>query len=231
MRILCVGGGPGFNPAYLSRAVVGSMACDITAFVGAGDFKSSTDALCQRLKELDAEGPFAVVGHSWGCLLTAVSFGGAHEFANVTHVVLVNPVPFTQSQFWEMTADFRKGIPLRTKALILVHAIRNNGDGAMRALLPYYGIDPADPVVADLGLDLREYRRGSQRLSWPNLDRLTSLLSGWTVIRGTRDTTPEDLLRPVLTCVSSVQSIDRAGHFPMYDAPEAFSRALRSALS
>lgn len=230
MRAICVAGGPGFNPAYLLHAAARSLDGPVSAFEASGDFTYGLNALVRHLAEADAAGPFVIVAHSWGSLLTTAALQTSPGLRNLAHTVLINPVPMTRREFQAMASAFRSRIPLRTKCTLLMHAFQGNAAGVMRALMPYYGITPNDAVLTELALNLRAYREGMRRVRWLGSTGLQLTGRACTVIRGQHDITAEGLLSPLLTCATSLTVLEGSGHFPMYDNPDGFSRALGAAL-
>lgn len=231
MRVLCAGGGPGFNPAYLARAVAGALDGEVIAFRPKNptqDFPQRVEDFRDQLFKLNADGPFAIVAHSWGCLLTTAALVDPAQFPNLSSHLLINPVPMEREQFRTMTSRLRERIAFQKKVALLIRAMRNDGRSIIRILLPFYGIQPTAEILDELALDVREYHCGMRNISWLAGDQLLRVYAMSSVIRGDEDITHEDLITPLLTAAGATQEIENAGHFPMYDQPLALARALKA---
>lgn len=233
MRILCVSGGPGFSSKYLSCAVASVRTSDLLQSLArqdADDCAVLVARLQRILLDMNCDGKFAVVSHSWGCFLTATAMSGMGDLTNLSVNLLVNPVPMERRSFYATASEFRGRLSAKSKAAIIYHACRNNGDDLIRVLLPYYGVEPVPSIISDIDFSVRSYRRGMQGIPWPDVRYLSRVFRNCTVIRGGRDVTRAVSVNSITSVSKATHVIDGAGHFPMYDRPMDFAALLQSTL-
>jgi pimeloyl-ACP methyl ester carboxylesterase len=249
-RVAVIHGGPGAPGMVTALAV--ELAVDGTGvlepFQTADSIAGQVDELAGILRAED-EGPYTVVGSSWGAMLAVLTAQHAPDL--FARLVLVGGAPFDEHTGATTTATRRSRMTSSLRAeLDHLHRVISGPDPA-RAAAAFartgdllLGVDHLDPIVDHLEVVAHELpvfeavwgevvrRRDAGTL----LDPATPLVCPVVVLHGDHDPHPLDgvvePLRPLARDLT-VQVIDRCGHLPWLErqARERFLTCLRAVLA
>jgi pimeloyl-ACP methyl ester carboxylesterase len=246
-KILVVHGGPGFSHRYLSKSL-STMGGDndITFYDQMGyrvarakyssvSFETCLSQFSDVVEGMGRTRPVTLIAHSWGCLVVFAACAdperGKRLATCISGGILVNPIPLERSSFDCVARRFRSQMSLAAKlSLIYNFALRDDGDRIMRLLLPFYGVVPTDELIEGFDLDPYCYADIMRTVGQFDIKPDRELLSRFFVIVGENDITPKSDLTSLLTHCANVESMPNVGHFPMIDAPLAFTQVVRRLL-
>lgn len=241
-RVIVLHGGPGFDHEYLVEPVqflarrrrlvfFDQPGCGLTPPPAGGATPEHTFRHAKSVLDTVSAGEaIGVIAHSWGALVLAgaLAQNGASTPA-FTEGLLVNPTAINRRDYEVARANFASRIPFIAKLRILGARIaRFDGMRIMDMLLPYYADDPAAGDPRPIRLNLETYKSVDRKLGNFDFSGSLSPLKRLTIVRGQADFTTPREIRELVKTAASLVSLPGAGHFPFYEAPDAFQEiALR----
>jgi proline iminopeptidase len=242
-RVIVLHGGPGFDHEYLvepleflagRRCLVfyDQPGCGSTPPPAGGATPDHTFRHARSvLDTVCAKRPIGVIAHSWGALVLAGALAQDRSRTPAfTEGLLVNPTAINRRDYEISRANFASRIPFKTKLRILLAVTaRFDGMRIMNMLLPYYADNPATGDPRPIRLNLETYRSVDRKLGDFDFSGSLSPLNRLTIVRGQADFTTPLEIRELVETAASLVSLPGAGHFPFYEAPDAFREiALRA---
>jgi proline iminopeptidase len=189
------------------------------------------DQFIELARRLQNGHKVGVLTHSWGAYILYEALRRAEDL-DLREIVMCSPVGLTRERFDQSGERLVSRIPENVLSEIEGSEKANDGVGVMRAALPYYVANPNSTPPISFGFyDPAVFARVVETLNTYDCRDIADRLPASTVlIYGEADIELPSATEEIHGR-ASVAMIDKAGHFPFAEQPQAFLGVVESFLT